>query len=402
MRILLLIPALGAVYGGTSKLLPPLAAALARRGLRVDLVTTNANGAADLDVPVGRWIEQDGYRLRYFPRLGRAEYKLGFALSAWLARHVADYDLAHIHSDFNFPVLAAAAACRWRKVPYLLTPHGMLEPWALGYKARKKRLYYEWVERPLVLRGARALQALNRSEAANIEALRLGPPVVVLPNGIDPAEAAAREPAKAEIFLDRFPAARGKTVILFLHRVDPKKGLDILARAYGRLRGRFPQTHLVVAGSATGDYEATARGFFEAAGCADAVTFTGLLEGDEKRGALAAASVFVTPSYSEGFSMSVLEAMAAGLPCVLTEGCNFPEAGAAGAARIVPTGDVGAFAAALENLLDDPAAMRTMGQLARELVSAEYTWPTVAAHYQTMANKLVGKQAAAANSDPIR
>ena len=266
-------------------------------------------GPGRLDVARNRWIEADGYRTRYFARTGKGEFKLSFSLFTWLWRHVADYDVAHINSDFNFPVLAAATACRGRRVPYIIVPHGMLEPWALGYKAWKKRLYYEWIERPLVLRGARALQALNRSEAANIEALRLGPPAVVLPNGIDPAEAEACESAKAGNFLDRFPETRGKTLILFLHRVDPKKGLDVLAKAYRQVRAKFPLAHLVVAGPDPTGHTAAARGFFEAAGCADTVVFTGLLEGDVKHAALAAASVFVTPSYSEGFSMSVLEAM---------------------------------------------------------------------------------------------
>ena len=392
MKILLLIPALGAVYGGPSTLAPLLATALGRRGLQVDLAATNANGAQTLDAPVGRWLEQDGCRVRYFDRLGTAEYKLSFSLLAWLGRHAADYDLVHIHSSFNFPVLAAASVCRWRGVPYLLTPHGMLEPWALGYKAWKKRVYYDWIERPLVLRGARALQALNGSEAANIEALKLGPPVVVLPNGIDPAQTGSCGPAEAEIFLNRFPAARDKTVILFLHRIDPKKGLDVLARAYAQVRARFSRAHLVVAGPDSIGYTETARGFFEAAGCAGEATFTGMLAGEVKRGALAAASVFVLPSYSEGFSMSVLEAMAAGLPCVLTEGCNFPEAGAAGAARIVPTGDADRFAAELLGLLDDPSAARAEGERARALVLGDYTWAAIANHYEAMATKLLGKK----------
>ena len=387
----MLIPALGTVYGGPSKMLPLLAAALGRRGLSVDLVTTDANGAETLDVPVGCWTQKDGYRLRYFRRLGRTEYKVSVSLVAWLTRHVAEYDLVHVHSDFNFPVLTTAVTCRWRNVPYLLTPHGMLEPWALGYKAWKKRLYYQWIERPLVLRGARALHALNRSEAANIEALELGPPVVVLPNGVDPSEAVVRDPAQAEVFLKRFPIARGKTVILFLHRIDQKKGLNILAEAYHRVRVRFPQTHLIVAGPETRGFTVTARGFFEAAGCADAVTFTGMLEGEDKKGAFAAASVFVAPSYSEGFSMSVLEAMAAGLPCVLSEGCNFPEAGAAGAARIVPTGNADAFAAALNDFLSDPATMQPMGLLARKMVLSSYTWPKIAARFDAILSHFFNK-----------
>ena len=379
MKILLLIPALGSLYGGPSKIVPALAAALARRGESVDLVTTDASGTERLPVPAGNWVRQDGYRLRYFRRLGRFEFKLSPSLLAWLWRHAADYDVVHITSLFNFPVLACSLACRWRGVPYIVAPQGMLEPWALGYKSGKKKAYLRLVEWPLVLRGARLIQALNGNEAANLEKLRLGPPVAVLPNGIE-AEEALREndSVDAAAFLDRFPAARDKTVILFLHRVDPKKGLDVLAPAFAAAHERFPQTHLVVAGPPTGCFQETARSYCEAAGVAGAVTFTGMLDGVLKRGALAAASVFVAPSYSEGFSMAVLEAMAAGLPCVISEACNFPEAGAAGAARLFPTGDVDRFAAALSELLERRAEARDMGRLARELVLSGYTWPSIA------------------------
>ena len=361
------------------------------------MVTTNANGQEVLPVPLGSWTEQDGYRVRYFPCAGRSEFKLSVRLLGWLLRHVKDYDVVHLTSNFNFPVLAGALACRWRSVPYVLNPQGMLEPWALGYKAWKKRAYYLGVERPLVLRGARAIQALNASEAANIASLELGPSVVTIPNGIEPQDARRGDEADRQAFLDRFPAARGKTLILFLHRVDPKKGLDLLAPAFAAIRPRFPETHVIVAGPDNTNFSGTARGFFEQAGCGspEAVTFTGMLTGPLKRGAIAAASVFVAPSYSEGFSMSVLEAMAAGLPCVITTGCNFPEAAAANAARVVPP-DVQAIAGALEELLADPAAGAEVGRRARDLVMQDYTWDRVAARFQAVGERLAFTRRAAA------
>ena len=379
MKVLLVIPALGPVYGGPSKIAPAVAKALGKRGLHVDLVATEANGSENLEVPTGRWLERDGYRTQFFTRLGRAEYKPSFSLWSWLVRHVRDYDVVHSESTFNFPVLACALACRWRGVPHVLNPQGMLEPWALAYKQSKKALYYRLIERPWVLRTASAIQALNGSEAVNLRALQLGPPVVTVANGIEPGETVPPEPAHREIFLDHFPALRGSVVILFMHRVDPKKGLDILAVAYASVRRSFPQTHLVVAGPETLGFEKTARGYFLNAGIGEAeVTFTGRLDGDLRRGALAAASVFVAPSYSEGFSMSVLEAMAAGLPCVITEGCNFPEAGAADAVRIVPAGNAEAFATQMQEILAQPAAAHEMGARAHELVLSRYTWPRIA------------------------
>jgi glycosyltransferase involved in cell wall biosynthesis len=377
----MLIPSLSVIYGGTSKTSPALAAALGRRGFSVDLVTTDADGPCKLDVPLGCWVEQEGYRVRYFSRFGNAEYKFSPALLTWLVRHVQDYDLVHINSNFNFPVLACALACRLRGVPYLITPHGMLEPWALGYKAWKKHAYYRGIERPLVLRRAKAIQALNASEAENIRALKLGPSVVILPNGIEQAEAKEAEPSDVEAFLARFPQTRGKTLILFLHRIDPKKGLDLLSRAISVVHPRFPQTYVVVAGPDNAGFSGAAREFFEAAGVGDAVTFTGMLEGAVKRGALAAASVFVLPSYSEGFSISVLEAMAAGLPSVITTSCNFPEAGEADVAHVVAP-ETDAFAKALEKMLADPSAAQAMGRRAREFVLEHYTWDQIGARYE--------------------
>ena len=387
-KILVVIPALGPIYGGPSKLAPALAAALARRGLEVDLVTTDANGPNRLEVPLDRWVERDGCRFRYFPRWGRAEYKVSGSLLRWLWRHVRDYDVVLGIASFNFPILALALACRARGVPYIINPQGMLEPWALAYKGWKKGAYYRGIERPLILRGARAIQALNRPEAANIEALRLGRPVFVLPNGIDASEAEPPGAADAAAFLDRFPAARDRTVILFLHRVDPKKGLDLLAPTFAVVRSRFPKTHLVIAGPGTAGFGKTARGYFASVGLGeDAVTFTGMLEGGLKRGALAVATAFVAPTRSEGFSMSVLETMAAGIPGVITTGCNFPEADEAGAARVVPFKDK-AFAAALSDLLANVEDARTMGCRARRFVLGNYTWDGVAGRLETMLRDL--------------
>jgi glycosyltransferase involved in cell wall biosynthesis len=397
MRILVVIPALGAIYGGPSKIATELAAALGRRAsLTVDLVTTNANGPDNLTVPCSIWQETNvGYRLKYFQRLGRSEYKLSPALFVWLWRQVKEYDAVLVISIFNFPVLACALACRVKQVPYSVNPQGMLEPWALGYKVWKKQAYYRIIERPLVLRRARAIQALNECEAENIRKLKLGPPVVTLPNGVDRSELEPAAESDREAFLSRFSQTRDKTRILFLHRIDPKKGLDLLARSLSAIRARHPMAHLVIAGPDNIGFTDKARSYFTAAGLGDdTVTFTGMLEGAARRGALASAEVFVLPSYSEGFSMAVLEAMAAGLPCVITTGCNFPEAGEAGVARVVPA-EAEACAKALEDLLANPKEAMEMGRRAREFVRAHYTWDAIAERMEeilktAVANRKVG------------
>lgn len=388
MRVLLVVPALAAVYGGPSRIARDLAVALGRRGLDVDLVTTNADGCRSIAHPTTQWIQCDHYRVRYFSRWGSNEYKFCPRLTIWLLRRTCRYDLVHVISLFNFPVLATALACQFRKVPYIVNPQGMLEPWALAYKGWKKRIYYNLIERPVILRRARAIHALNVNEATNIGALRMGPPVFVLPNGIDVKETIVNANDGPEPFLERFPAARGKTILLFLHRIDPKKGLDLLARAFALVRPQFPNTHLIIAGPDHVGYTAEVRRFFEETGNVDAVTFTGMLEGEMKHSALAASDIFVLPSYSEGFSMSVLEAMAAGLPCVITTGCNFPEAGIAQVARVTAI-DATEFAAALRELLADSTAAEAMGQRAQVFVAENYTWDKIAARFEAIIAELI-------------
>ena len=373
MKILLVIPAIGAVYGGPSIIAVELARALGRQGVQIDIVTTNANGATDLDVPLGRWVEAGSHRVQYFPHWHWGDYKISAALTQWLWQQVPDYDLVHTIAVFSIPVLMAHWICRWHRIPYVISPQGMLEPWALSYKAWKKRLYYGLLEQPALCH-ASAVQVLTPAELANIRSLNLPSPAVIVPNGISPPTQLLPDP---QLFYAAFPETQGRSLILFLGRIDPKKGLDLLARAFGRVQIHYPQAHLIIAGPDNIGFRPTAEQWFVAANCRDRVTFTGMLTGELKQAALAASQIYVAPSYSEGLSLSVLEGMAAGLPCVITAGCNFPEAIAARAAQVVAI-DAEAIATALMNCLANPQAAREMGDRARQFVLAHYTWERIA------------------------
>ena len=142
------------------------------------------------------------------------------------------------------------------------------------------------------------------------------------------------------------------------------------------------QTHentpLVVAGPDSIGFLPNVKVFFDKAQCAHQVTFTGMLSGDLKWSALAVAQAYVAPSYSEGFSISILEGMSSGLPCVITTGCNFPEAAKANAAKVVDI-QADAIAQALIEFLSDPLAAKVMGDRARQFVLDHYTWDSIAA-----------------------
>ena len=383
MKILAIAPYISSVYGGTSKMVLELVTTLAKFDLDIDLITTNANYH---DSVCDRWIITGNHRIRYFRCWHKDDSIISPSLVNWLFNNIFNYDLVHTHTLFSPLISVAHGICQLHKKPYIITPHGMLEPWALSYKAKKKRIYYHLIEKP-ALQKAHAIHTLVASEANNIKSLGIKSITAILPNGIHSQEFLKQ--TNPNILYQQYPDTKNKTLILFLGRIDPKKGLDILASAFGKIYRQFPNTHLVVAGPDSINYLPQVKGFFAENDCIEAVTFTGMLTGELKKSALSAANLYVAPSYSEGFSMSVLEGMASGLPCVITTGCNFPEAAQAQAAKVVDI-DAEAIASAIIDCLNYPQQAKIMGDRAKEFIFQNYTWDIVAQKLiQTYQNVLV-------------
>lgn len=373
MNILIVIPYFSFTYGGTTKSVKELAGELGKQGINIDLVTTNADGNQTLDVPVFEWIEQANYRVKYFPCWHKGDLIFSLSLIKWLKQHLQFYDIVHTNTVFAPIISVTHWLCRWQNVPYMVTPHGMLEPWALHYKSAKKQLYFNWIEKP-ALSQASAIQTLAHSESQNIHQLGFSK-TMVIPNGIHHQE--LENLPSPEAFYQAFPETKNKHLILFLGRIDPKKGLDLLAPAFGKLHQQFPETHLVIAGPDHIGFLPTVKNYFEQANCLPAVTFTGMLTGELKSAALAAANLYIAPSYSEGFSMSILEGMASGLPSVITKNCNFPEAAQAQVAHVVEP-KVTDLSQALIQCLSRPLEAQKMGDRARDFILEHYTWDQVA------------------------
>lgn len=376
MRILMVIPYFASTYGGTSKVVRELASSLAHiQGVEVDIITTNANNGKLAPVELNQWkVLAAGCRICYFSSWHRQDFIMSLDILLWFIRHSRKYDLIHTHTIFSPLISLIGWLCKVMAIPYVVTPHGMLEPWALEYKAPKKRLYFNIIEKNHIEQ-ASAIQSISLIEEANIQKLGFQS-VRLISNGLHPKQY-TNQPA-LDPFYTQFPSLRNKCLLLFLGRIDPKKGLDLLAPAFATVHHKFPGCHLVLAGPDSIGFQPTAEKYFEESGCLEAVTFTGMLTGDFKQSALAAADLYVAPSYSEGFSMSVLEAMASGLPCIITTGCNFPEAAAAHAAKVVPI-DSQAIADALIDCLSDLPAAKAMGNRARQFILNSYTWDHAAA-----------------------
>jgi glycosyltransferase involved in cell wall biosynthesis len=287
-----------------------------------------------------------------------------------LVAAVRSAEVVHIHGLWQGHTRRGASAARKAGVPYLITAHGMAEPWALRHKRWKKRLYLALVE-SRNLRRASCLHALSRPEIGHLRALAPWAPICFVPNGVDLGFFDGLPPRTA---LEReHPELTGKFVILFFGRVHVKKGLDLLAEALGRLGPEFPALHLLVAGKDDGAWTPF-RERLEVLGLENRVTYLGHVGGEAARRAWAAADAFVLPSYSEGFSMAILEALACSLPCLITTACHFPELAEAGGGITVEPDHEAVFRGLRDLLERSPAERSRLGQTGRRLVESGYTW----------------------------
>ncbi len=280
-------------------------------------------------------------------------------------------DGVHIHGLWEQSTAISAPTARALRKPYILSAHGMLETWALTNKRLKKQVYATLFERANV-RGAACLHALTHAEARDYRRFGANVPIAVVPNGvtipgsIDPA-----------LFLSQFPALSGKRILLFLGRIHFKKGLDLLVDSWSQLSRTYPEAHLVLAGP---DFEGTRARIEKLVAdkkLGSSVLFTGMLRQDLKWSALAAAEGFVLPSYSEGLSVSVLEAMGVGLPVIVTEQCNLPEVKQLEAGWQIQS-EVGQLTSAIREFLSNSAqANADIGARGQDLVLTRYNWSTV-------------------------
>ena len=367
-------------YGGLSSAVPALSSAV--------------TGATGQPIQLAAFCQPDehfaphvapGVAVEYFP-LGRLQWFRSPEQRQKFRTLVRQSSGVHIHGLWQASTSAAARLAQAENKPYVISAHGMLESWALANKRFKKNLYAALFERAN-LRSAACLHALTEAEAGDYRRFGLTNPVTVVPNGVEVP--AAPSPA---LLLQRFEKLADKRIVLFLGRIHFKKGLDLLADAWARVGRQFPAAHLVLAGP---DFEGTQAQIvarLQSHGIAEQVTFTGMLSGHLKWSALAAAECFVLPSYSEGLSVSVLEAMGMGLPVVITEQCNLPEVAAHSCGwTIQPKTEQ--LEAALVDMLGASRDIRlAYGANGRRLVAERFTWPVIGRQMAALYERLASGQ----------
>jgi len=369
------------VYGGPVEVIHRGSLAVAALGHQVTTYTTDANGTGDLKVPRGRPILVDRLPVWYFPRwwFGRARKPFSIFFSPEMGRQLrrlkaGDYDLLLIHAGFGDPGRMAAAAARRTGIPYICYTHGGFEPWALYDKYWKKRLYLALVE-GRILQEAAGIIVCNDAETQELRRLGIRSPVCPIPWGVDLPDP-HRLPGK-ERLEELWPHLAGRSFALFLSRLHPKKGLDLLIPAFASLAQEFPDWLLVLAGPDEKGYQAKLVRLVEELNLSQRVSFPGMVTGEGKAALLAQAQFLVLPSYSEGFPVAVAEALGYGRPVVITTSCYVPEV-AEGEAGLVVSPEVGALARALGEMMRDSAFRGKCSQKAIEVAKRHFTWEAVA------------------------
>ncbi len=369
MNVLHVVPAVAPRYGGPSVAATGMCAALEKAGARVLLATSDADGPGRLAVPHGCETRYESVRSVVFPRVFSESFKWAPALGRWLRANVASFDVVHVHAVFSYACLAGGRACRTAGRPYIVRPLGSLDPWSLRRHPGRKRVLLSLGVRRLLSRAA-ALHYTSGEEQRLAERAVTGLPAgVVVPLGV---EDDLFESGDA----DRDPAAA--PYVLSLSRLDPKKGIEALIESFHTLaRAGEQRWRLVVAGDGPAQYAARLRQLAESGPACDRIELPGWVAGRERLSLFRGASLYVLPSLQENFGISVVEAMACGVPVLVSPGVNLAsELDAAGAGWVAGS-EPSALTSTLHAALSNAGERIRRGGNARAF-AARFRWPAVA------------------------
>lgn len=376
MRILQIVPSISLIYGGPSQMVLGLAPALASEGVEVTIITTDSNGdngQKPLDVPLNQSIKKDGYEIIYFRCSPFRRYKFSLDLLQWLKCHAHEFDLAHIHALFSPVSSTAATVCRQQKLPYILRPLGTLDPADLKKKKQFKQIYAAILERSN-LAGAGMIHFTSEQEAKVSERFGVTTKDLVLPLGVIPLRNGEKDVRQKFGILEDIP------LVLFMSRIDPKKGLDLLIPALEILLDKGLKFHFVLAGTNPQDpsYEQQIQVQIKNSTLQKYTTITGFVTGELKSALLDAADLFVLPSYYENFGIAVAEAMVAGTPVIISDQVHICQEVRDSESGWVSPIEVPALVELLRDALQNPEECQRRGLNAKQYALQNYSWNAIA------------------------
>lgn len=363
-------------HGGPATALEQLARAQAVAGLDVEILCTNADSSTGTYCRTGQTTLKGGNVPVHSYSVQFEALRVSFGLATFLRNRCHQFDLIHAHGLYRFPQSYAARFARLRRFPYIVSVHGALQPYIYARSTQSvllKRIYERLVDFPN-LRAASGIHFTTEVEQQSAKSFGFDAPSFVVPLGVDWSvyeQLPKRGALRARLHLGEAP------VVLFLGRIDPKKGLDILIEAFDLVHRENEAARLLVVGPGAAAYVNELRTLVANRGLKEAVVFAGPLYGMDVVQAYVDSDVFVLPSHTENFGMAVVEAMAAGTPTIISDQVHIQSEVAQAGAGLITRCDGRDVASALRRVLSETELRRSLGDAGRSLVRARYTWPEV-------------------------
>jgi glycosyltransferase involved in cell wall biosynthesis len=379
MRVLHVIPGLAARQGGPPATVTASCVALQEHGVETAIFTTDLArpaSSAQADRVIATDLPRGAERVdvRIFPARRPLRFAYAPGLYEALRREAHRYDLMHVHGLYLYPTLAAFRVARKQAIPYVVSPHGTLDP-ALRHRSRRLKAINDLLWQRRMLDEAAVLHYTTSGEAALAGDLGFRAPAAIVPNGFDCSK--FQLPGDAAGFRERHLGGFHGRVVLSLGRISHKKGIDILIRALPAIAERLPDVRLVVAGPDDEGLTSQLCALASAHGVEHRVVFTGMLRENERLAAFAAASAWALPSKTENFGVVVVEAMAAGVPVVISPEVNLASEIESAGAGLVCERTPEAFVEAIASVVDSSGRGAAQVVRAREF-ALRYDWAVVA------------------------
>lgn len=345
-------------HGGPTLAVRQMLAAMRSTDISLDVATTDD----------GHPEPGAGHNVFYFHKVA-SFYKFAPRFVIWYWRHAKDYDVVHIHALFSFMSTAAGFISIWRCVPFILRPLGTLAPYGVSQRRPwLKGLSMTMIEGPL-LRRAAAVHFTSYAELEEARQLNCRFRSVVIPLAAQSTPEHTGDVVREPMNLHRFDHAK----ILYLSRLDPKKNLEGLLHAFVEVRQRVSEARLVIAGSGDATYVASLVRLCDELEISSSVAWVGFVSGEAKANLFNEAALYVLPSFSENFGIAVAEALAAGLPCVVSTGVALSTDIVEYAAGRAVAPEPEALAAAIVDLIQDRTALKNASSNAVRLANERFS-----------------------------
>jgi len=370
MKILHITRGITPELGGPPRYLAYLTRTLAKKGVE-SVIFSPINKKTNKTIPM------DGANVQLFTEDFLSRWWVGYSkkLKDAVYKEIRNFDLVHIHEPWHYPQFVAAKAASKSGKPYIITPHGAFEPYCLKYKALKKRIYGYFIQRK-ILKNAAVIHIITKEEKdgiSNFMGKKLEN-VELVENGLD-IDDFTDLPSRNKL-KDVYPFLSKRKIIIYLGRLHPKKGLDILAKSFYEVSRVHKELFLLIVGPDEGGGKVI-KNILNPRGLLKNVLFTGMVSETDKIMMLCGADILAIPSYSEVRPLTCLEGMACSLPLVVTYSMRLAEVSEYNAGLVIKP-KVNELSEALLKLIRNPEMCKKMGQNGRLLIEKRFSWSNIA------------------------